>query len=187
VAERALSLAEKSAKPVRRKCFLSYHSADVDEVAEFIESYSHVFVPKVIGISDDDAIDSDDSDYVFDRIREKYLQDSTVTIVLVGKCTWARRYVDWEVYSSLRNDSKNRRSGLLAITLKSTANYVGKRLPDRVDDNVSNTSLYARWKKYPTSDDDLAAWIEDAYNARTTRAHLINNTRVRKKYNSTCP
>ncbi|WP_372493341.1 TIR domain-containing protein [Janibacter melonis] len=43
-----------------------------------------------------------------DRIRTKYLGDSSVTIVLVGSCTWARRYVDWEVYSSLRRASRVR-------------------------------------------------------------------------------
>jgi len=31
------------------------------------------------------------------RIREEKLQDSTVTIVLVGNCTNSRRYVDWKI------------------------------------------------------------------------------------------
>jgi hypothetical protein len=180
VAARAV---QKSTDPTRRKCFISYHSNDVDEVATFIESYAHVFIPRVIGVSDDDHIDSEDSDYVFDSIRDKYLRDSTVTIVLIGKCTWARRYVDWEVYSSLRNDSQNRRNGLLAITLKSVASYSARQLPPRVDDNVTQDQElgYARWKKYPTSDTSLRSWIQDAYVAREARKHLIDNTRARKK------
>ena len=32
-----------------------------------------------------DIIDSDNTDYVMSRIRELYLKDSTVTIVLIGK------------------------------------------------------------------------------------------------------
>jgi hypothetical protein len=36
------------------------------------------------------------------RIRQLYLLDSTVTIVLIGKCTWARKFVDWETQASLR-------------------------------------------------------------------------------------
>lgn len=181
----------KSTDPTRRKCFISYHAVDADDVAAFLSSYGHVFIARVIGVTDeDDFIGSDNNDYVFDRIREKYLADSTVTIVLVGKCTWARRYVDWEVYSSLRHDKNNRRNGLLAITLPSAANYSGKKLPPRVEDNVlgaKRTEGYARWNKYPTSAGSLRAWIEDAYSARTTRTHLINNTRARKKYNSPCP
>ena len=44
-----------------------------------------------------DIIDIDNTDYVMRRIRELYLKDSTVTIVLIGKCTWARRSIDWEI------------------------------------------------------------------------------------------
>ncbi len=87
----AKSLTEAQ-KAVRHKCFVSFHHADEDEVAKFIEDFEDAFIPKVLGVSDeDDFIDSDDTDYVMDQIREKYLTDSTVTIVLVGKCTWARR------------------------------------------------------------------------------------------------
>jgi hypothetical protein len=183
----------KSVDPSRRKCFVSYHAADDNEVATFIEKFGAVFIPKVIGVSDSDPfIDSDNTEYILDKVREKYLTDSTVTIVLIGKCTWARRYVDWEVYSSLRNDRNNRRNGLVAITLPSAANYSGKKLPPRVDDNVmrdrnNNDIGYARWNKYPASSASLRTWIEDAFNARSTRAHLIKNTRPRKKYNSACP
>jgi Thoeris protein ThsB, TIR-like domain len=108
-------------KAVRHKCFVSFHHDDETEVEKFIEDFEEIFIPRVLGVSDeDDFIDSDDTGYVMDQIREKYLTDSTVTIVLVGKCSWARRYVDWEVYSTLRNDKKNRRSGLLT-TQKSSS------------------------------------------------------------------
>lgn len=51
----------------------------------------------------DDIINSTDTNYVMRRIRELYLKDSTVTIVLMGKYTYTRRYVDWEIQASLRN------------------------------------------------------------------------------------
>jgi len=172
---------------VRHKCFVSFHHEDEDEVKSFIESFEECFIPRVLGVSDeDDFIDSDDTDYVMDQIREKYLTDSTVTIVLVGKCTWARRYVDWEVYSTLRNDKLNRRSGLLAITLKSAAAYSGKKLPARVDDNVTEKEGYARWYKYPPSTASLQTLIDEAFQARTTKTNLIVNTRDRKINNSPC-
>ncbi|WP_209440993.1 TIR domain-containing protein [Paenibacillus maysiensis] len=34
-------------------------------------------------------------------MRTKHLKDSTVTFVLIGESTWSRRWVDWEIYSSL--------------------------------------------------------------------------------------
>lgn len=179
--------AARSADFARRKCFISYHHADQGEVEEFIYTFGHVFIPRVLGVSDeDDFIDSTDTDYVMEQIRERYLTDSTVTIVLVGRCTWARRYVDWEVFSTLRNSKNDKRSGLMAITLPSVANSPSKKLPDRVADNVDSDRLYARWWKYPTSDDQLRAWIEIAFRDRQEKANLIVNDRPRRMRNATC-
>jgi hypothetical protein len=174
--------------PTRHKCFVSYHAGDADEVTAFIDRFGHLFLPKVIGVSDSDPfVNSDDTDYVMDQVRENYLTDSTVTIVLVGRCTWARKYVDWEVYSSLRNDKNNRLNGVLAIELPSRGTG---SLPARVDDNVirdgHNDIGYARWHVYPTSSETLRSLIEDAYVARTSRAHLIDNSRPRRLNNSAC-
>jgi len=188
--QRLIRVAESIATkgdPTRRRCFIAHHSVDDEEVADFVESFGDAFIPRVVGVSDeDDYIDSDDTDYVMDRIRDKYLRDSTVTIVIIGGCTWARRFVDWEVYSSLRNDAKNRRSGLMAITLPSMADST-RHLPPRVADNVDGEKGYARWWKYPSSASDLRDLIETAFEARTSKAHLSNNTRERKLRNSSCP
>ena len=182
---RSLSEAEKA---VRHKCFVSFHHADETEVEAFIDSFETAFIPRILGVSDeDDFIDSDDTDYVMDQIREKYLTDSTVTIVLVGGCTWARRYVDWEVYSTLRNDKNNTRSGLMAIELPSLAAAGNGKLPARVSDNVSSDKKYARYWTYPSTVSGLQTHIEEAFQARTSKASLIDNTRDRKINNSTCP
>jgi hypothetical protein len=177
----------KSSDPSRRKCFVSYHHDDQDEVEQFIEDFGHNFIPRILGVSDeDDFIDSEDTEYIMDQIREKYLTDSTVTIVLIGKCTWARRYVDWEIYSTLRDDTRNLRSGLLAITLPSIADYSDRKLPPRLKENVNGDELYANWWKYPTSDTDLKDWIEKAFAKRTTKCDLIENGLSRKIRNSSC-
>jgi len=176
----------------KHKCFISYHKADQAEVDAFIKEFDDkhdIFIYRAVREMDQNIVDSTDNDYIMRRIRELYLTDSTVTIVLVGKCTWARKYVDWEVLSSLRNDANNKRSGLLAITLKSCANYADRKLPDRVADNVSGKDGdegYARWKKYPTSASSLESWIQDAFDARTNRASLAKNSRDRRTNNGTC-
>ena len=185
----AKSLTEAQ-KTARHKCFISFHQADAAEVEKFIDDFEDAFIPMVLGVSDDDDfIDSSDTDYVMEQIREKYLTNSTVTIVLVGACTWARRYVDWEVYSTLRNDENNKRSGLMAITLPSYARTSNRQLPPRVGDNVlgdKGDEGYARWWKYPSSASSLQSIIQQAFEARTLKPHLINNSRDRKKYNSSC-
>ena len=114
--------------------FVSYHKVNSTAVKNFVEEFSDVFTAKTVGVTDeDDFIDSDDRDYVMRRIREKYLSNTTVTIVLIGECTKARKYVDWEIASTLRNDPVNGQSGLLGINMKS----VGKRwlAPPRLEDN----------------------------------------------------
>ena len=66
---RALS----QASVARRKCFVSYFRADTTKVDTFVSNFKDVFIPRVIGVTDgDDFIDSDDSDYVMSKIREKY-------------------------------------------------------------------------------------------------------------------
>ena len=188
--QRAALLAElRSNDQTRHKCFVSYHQDDEDEVINFIDNYSSVFIAKVLGVSDDDdLIDSSDTDYVMRRIRELYLTDSTVTIVLIGRCTWARRYIDWEIASTLRNDSNNKRSGLLGVVLPSVGTLT---LPYRLYDNVpktDGTDGYARYMYYPASNYALRTNVEDAFNARSdySRYSLIDNTRELFKYNRHC-
>ncbi|WP_315334961.1 TIR domain-containing protein [Propionibacterium acidifaciens] len=164
---------------IRHKCFISYHHDDEIEVERFIRQFDNnqdVLITRGIGAGmAGDVINSNNDDYIMRRIRELYLKDTTVTIVLVGRYTWTRKFVDWEVAASLRNTPNVNRSGLMAITLPSAANYFDKKLPLRVQDNVDRG--YARWWKYPTTAECLASCIETAYKARSECAHLVDNRR----------
>lgn len=151
----------------------------MNEVAAFVDDFGHLLIPTVVGVTeDDDFIDSEDTDYIMRRIREEYLSRSTVTIVLVGHCTWSRKFVDWEIYASLTEYEDYDVSGLMGITLPSMADDADRQLPARLQDNVDGESKYARWWKYPTSDESLRNMIEDAFNARTSRADSRSTTCV---------
>ena len=171
---------------LRRKVFISHYKGNRSEVEAFISSFSSAFIPKVLGANNnDDFIDSTNTEYVMQRIKEKYLQDSTVTIVLLGNCTHSRRYIDWEIKSSLRRGA-NLPNGLMGISLPSTNNSV--ILPERFRSNweQSHTDCYAKFWDYPSSAQELKDWIEDAQQARLAKAHLINNSKEMMKYNSKC-
>ncbi|MWB97894.1 TIR domain-containing protein [Agromyces seonyuensis] len=165
----------------RHKTFISYHHDDEAEVCSFIDHFDHdhdILISRGIGASmAGDVIDSTDADYIKQRIRTLYLRDSTVTLVLVGRHTWTRRFVDWEIAASLRNTSTSSRNGLLAITLPSAADYAGKRVPDRINDNLDGDKGYARWMKYPQSAAALAQMIEEAYMRRSTHTLSVDNSR----------
>lgn len=168
---------------IRRKCFLSYHKDDQGLVDDFIADFDdsrNLFIMRGIR-APEDLINSNNTDYVMSEIRRRFLSDSTVTIVLVGRCTWARRFVDWEVQSSLRQPADGLPNGLVAINLELNKS---RTLPNRVTLNVE--SGYTKYYKYPSNSASFTTMVEEAYDARTAEANLIKNPRDRFSYNRTC-
>lgn len=176
------------ATKTRRKCFISYHHADEIEVAQFIQTFDHnqdVLIARGIGARmSGDIINSSDQDYIMRRIREKYLRDTSVTIVMIGRETWGRKYVDWEIAASLRNTKTTTASGLLAISLPSVQYYSDLRIPARLRDNIDGDQGYARWWPYPPNSDALAHFIEIAYSNRIQKDYLRNNGRTLRQQNA---
>ncbi len=177
---------KSATSPVRHKVFVSYHAADAIEVVDFIDEYDDVFIARAIGMEEDgsDIIDSTNVEYIRRTIREKYLKDSTVTMVLVGACTWARKFVDWEIYSSLRsNPSPN---GLLAVQLPSTSTSVSA--PSRLELNrpKSGKEGYANYYVAPTSAATLRTEIQSAFDARSSKRDLIKLGGDLRERNSSC-
>lgn len=171
---------------VRRKCFVSYYSGDKVEVDSFLRNFGDVFIPKAIGVTDgDDFIDSNDIDYVMGKIRTQYLGDSTVTICLIGSCTHSRRYIDWELKTTLRTGGYTP-NGLLGLLLPSmgTSGYLPPRFKENWDQDQSES--YALYHSYPSTKDQLRGWIEAAYQRRTTHADCIKNTQEMLRYNRSC-
>jgi hypothetical protein len=168
---------------IRHKTFLSYHHADSDKVETFISHFDDTHDSLITrGIrTPDDLINSENPDYVMSEIRRRFLEDSTVTIVLVGESTSKRRFVDWEVQASLRQPQNGYPNGLLAILLD--RNATSGTLPGRV--KLNHDSGYAKFQRYPSSPAQLAGWIDDAYDLRISSPQLIKNPRDRMKYNRT--
>ena len=104
---------------VKRNVFITYHHADQTEVYDFVALYGDWFNSmRVLGVSDEDAfVDSANTDYVLRRIREEYMYGTSVTVALIGACSWARKYVDWEIAATLRNNPNDPRGALLAMQL----------------------------------------------------------------------
>lgn len=66
----------------KHKCFISFKMEDEEQKNKISEMLGKdYFVDKSLK----EPINSEDSDYIMRRIREKYLSDSTVTIFLIGK------------------------------------------------------------------------------------------------------
>jgi hypothetical protein len=157
-----------------RRIFLSYHHQDELEAEVFCRRYEHLFDEiRRLGIPDEDEeqeladrVDSNDAEYVMRRIREKYIAGTSCTVVLIGKCTWARRYVDWEIAATLRNNKDDPRGGLIAVQLRSAAENGWATLPPRLQRNIIRENGadvgYARFYAPPPSDGTLTTWVEEA-------------------------
>ena len=102
------------------RVFISYHHANdqwyKDTLVKFGKEYK---------IFDDYSVDTGDisddltTDQIRETIRDEYLRDSTVTILLVGTETKHRKYVDWELYSSMYDGKINKKSGIIVVQLPS--------------------------------------------------------------------
>jgi MTH538 TIR-like domain (DUF1863) len=188
--------------PVKRRVFISSFHANRAEVDAFIAQWATlqgVFTPKALCTFDnDDFINSDNPEYVMGEIRRKYLGDASVTILLIGKCTHSRRYVDWEIKSSLRR-GESLPNGLLAYVLPSAMPLINPllnwdqqawpKVPERLAANWNyqqQQSCYARYYVMPNSAATIRQHIEAAFDDRTNRAHLIQNSSDMMRYNTVC-
>jgi len=168
----------------RRRVFISYFHGDRYWEQTFIDTFGGTggaFLPRALGLNYSGAnqINSQDPDYVMDQIRERCIDDSSVQIVLIGPCTHSRRYIDWEIKRSLRSGN-----GLLGILLPPD---ISAHLPERFQANwAQDGSGYAQFRFYPQSDIQVREWIEEAYEARTSRILLRKNAAEVWSYNRQC-
>lgn len=103
------------------KCFISFKTEDIFYKKAIQDDLDVDMIDKSLN----EAIDSDDEDYIMRKIREDYLSDSTVTIHLIGSCSaensWLQdqTYIKRELQASLYNGKNNAKNGILGIVLPS--------------------------------------------------------------------
>lgn len=155
----------------RHKTFVSYHHANDQYYRDkfekmFADNYD-ILVSKSVQIGDIDENLS--SERVRQKIRDEYLRDSTVTVVLIGSETWKRKHVDWEIAASIRDTQFNPRSGLLGIILPTYpkprfSKYDSQTIPPRLNDNeMRGFAEIHEWSENPN---EVQRWIHDAFKRR---------------------
>jgi hypothetical protein len=101
------------------KIFISFKTED-EAYKKYIQEYLDL---DMVDKSLDNAIDSQDTDYILRVIREKYLSDSTVTIFLIGERSnenlgeFEQRFIKRELRASLFHGEGNSQNGILGIVL----------------------------------------------------------------------
>lgn len=157
----------------RHNVFVSYHHDNDQNYRNAFENlFANVYdiiVSRSVQIGDIDP--NLQTDTIRQIIRDEYLRDSTVTVVLIGTETWKRKHVDWEIGSSIRQTRYSSRSGLLGILLPT---YRISE-PNKFDPYTIPPRLYKNfqcgfakifvWNNNPL---DVSGWIHEAYQRRNT-------------------
>lgn len=158
----------------KHKVFISYHHKNDQQYKdELVRLLRNDLVDK--SVHDDDIDDRNiKTATIRQKIRDNFIADATVTVVLIGPETCARKHIDWEIGSSLRKTKKNSRCGMLGIVLPNHPDY-GKKLsavtliPPRLADNIGGDDPYAKIYHWPKSGSliRIRGWIDTAFQRRS--------------------
>lgn len=157
----------------RHRVFVSFHHEDQG----YKDLFSRMMEDDIVDESVKDG-DIDDrnlrTEAIRQRIRDEFIRDATVTVVLIGPCTWQRKHVDWEIGSSLRYTQQNPRCGLLGILLPrhpdhGKGEYTPNLIPPRLYDNCLGDDPFAKiydWQDGPQGSAYVREWIHEAFKRR---------------------
>lgn len=160
-----------------RNCFVSYHhERDQGYIHELRKVITNM---KVADYSLKDDIGHLTDDTIYGKVREK-MRNCSVTVVLIGERTGYRKWIDWEIWASLRGYTHPsgplksfKPNGLLCIYLPTESHSV----PDRLQDNID--SKFAVSMKWENLARDFESKVNFAYWNRTNVDYKIKNSRER--------
>ena len=175
----------------QHKIYVSCHTEDQIYREHFKDLFSKtygVIVSNSIRMRDFKMGDFDDialsTEGLRRHIRDNYLQDTTVTVVLIGANTWQQKSIDWEINASIHQTEFYTRSGLLGILLPTYASPPNKHynphtIPPRLYDNVrcGFSNIYS-WIEKP---DLLLSWIHYAHLRRIEVRPINSRVPLRNK------
>lgn len=162
----------------KHKLFISYyHKEDNIYREEFERLFEDLFINKCVKLGD---INEDlSTEYVKRLIRENYISDSTVVLVLIGPNTYRRKHVDWEIYAGLY-----KYGGLMGLILPTYRGYNNNKyfeedIPPRLNDNLK--SQYASIYPWTENRVYMKRWIDSVFENKNR--NLIDNSRRQFAYN----
>ncbi|HRJ12896.1 MAG TPA: TIR domain-containing protein [Alphaproteobacteria bacterium] len=160
----------------KRKVFISYHHANEQAYCDWLRTNLSSELEIFTDRSLTEAIRSDDAEYVNRRIREDYILGSSVTIVLCGSETYKRKYVDWEIYSTLHHEH-----ALLGLWLPTAARNTENKIlvPNRLYENIeSGYAIFEAWNPtiWAQNHAVFTIMLEQAILASQNKSRIRNNT-----------
>ena len=154
------------------RCFISFKKEDEDYKIK-IQNELDV---DMIDYSLDDAINSEDEEYIIRKLRKDYISKSTVTIHLIGKYSAEilgpeeQKFIKRELKASLFHGDGNTQSGILGVVLPSMTSEIYKgssnclkcgNSHNYVNINDETTIKEFSYNYYLPKAEDKCAWAEE--------------------------
>ena len=164
----------------RHNVFVSYyHDEDQEYKEQFVQMMGDNLVDKSVNLGDIIG-ENLPNETILQEIRENYIAQVSVTVVLIGRCTWQRKYVDWEIGASLRDTRTNPRCGLLGILLPTHPNfqkrtYNAHLIPPRLADNCNGEGSFASIYDWSRDATIVRRWIHSAFLRRSKQPDPDNS------------
>ncbi|MCH5179980.1 MAG: TIR domain-containing protein [Erysipelotrichales bacterium] len=105
----------------KHKVFISYYHNDDQHYKNHLLYLNHLY-----DIFDDYSVHEDDiddtnltSEQIRRIIRDDYIRDASVLILLCGENTKTRKHIDWEIHAAMYDSPINHKMGILVINLPS--------------------------------------------------------------------
>lgn len=144
----------------KHKVFISYYHADdqdyknallkANEWYDLFDDYS---------VHENEVDDTGLTDEQVRRIiRDDYIQDATVLVLLCGQNTKRRKHIDWEIHAAMYDSDVNPKMGILVINLPSISGNQGMIACGNDEEQVMGDS-YTKWT--PLQKD--ITYIENSY------------------------
>lgn len=158
----------------RHKVFISFHHGEEKDPrsgVHYKNAFINMFQNSFESIISKSVMEGDinvllKTETIRQKIRDEYLRNTSVTVVLIGPETWKRKHVDWEISSSLRKTQYNKRSGLVGILLPTYPGFTQNQydpytIPPRLYYNLGNQ--YASIYPWTTEPYIIQNWVHEAY------------------------
>ncbi len=173
----------------KHRVFVSYHHDDEVHKNLFVNMMGEDFVDESVGDGDIDPKLHPET--IRQKIRDDYIRDASVTVVLIGPCTWQRRHVDWEIAASLRHTRRNPRCGLVGILLPdhpdaTRREYNERLVPPRLAVNNEGDDPFASVYHWSMDSTQVRKWIDIAFERRTGTPPTNNNVQFRRNRRGDC-
>ena len=129
----------------KHKVFISYYHEEDQEYKDALLEMNDkhdVFVDESVhqGEIDDDGLSAEKIRCI---IRDNYIKDATVLILLCGKNSRKRKHIDWELHAAMFNTDKNPKLGILVINLPTIGQ--GSRAGSGTDEEKDIISPDSSW------------------------------------------